>query len=189
MNIKVLWNFIKGIITTPKKFWEGLQFKSENKDGFLKEIFYPTIGIYSVSIFLSALFGAETLNVQRVLKHILVECMTFIGGLFTVSYTLRYVGASFSNPFGSLSKILVFVGSCYVPMLMGLTIFSFLPKFHLERLLWGLVIYNVWNACISYFEDKRVEKVIVFILLSALLVVVPVMIEWVVLNIMPNMKY
>ena len=176
------------LITNPSEAWKGLvEKRSDTHDSFLSEYVYPFMGLIALASFLGVLFNGKEVEFQIALKETIVVLLSVFGGFFLASYLVNEVWQTIFRREPNMKLCQRFVGYSSSLFFCLSIISSLFPDFFFLRFLVFYTIYIVWEGVIPYMEMKESEQFKFVAFSTAIIIITPVLITFILRLLMPGL--
>jgi len=187
---KELFSWVIAIITNPGKAWKELSNKEEKEDEFLSHFIFPLLGLVALAAFLGILFTEKDFNFQQALKIMIKYVISYFCGFYLSSYWLNEIMGNMFGKEKDLKLCQRFVGYSSVMMYALTIVLSLLPvaDFFFLRIFLLYTIYIVWEGAMPYLQIEEKDNLKFVIIASALIILLPQIIEILMFMLMPGMR-
>ncbi len=187
---KDLFKWVIALTTTPGKAWKELSEKEEKGDEYLSRFVFPLIGLVAVAAFLGILFIHKEFNVELALKSAIKVLIAYFGGFYLASYWLNELLGSMFGKEKDLKLSQRFVGysSAMMYALTALLLIFPVSEFFFLRIFILYTVYIVWEGALFYMRIAEKQRLKFVLIASALIIVLPIIIELLLFMLMPGMR-
>ena len=187
--LKNLFNTAISLIIKPSEAWKDLSKKrNDSHESFLSGYVYPFMGLIILTVFIGALFTGREKNLQIALKESIVVMLSVFGGFFLASYLINEVWHSILHRQPNMKLCQRFVGYSSSLMYCLNIVLSLLPEFFFLRFLVIYTIYIVWEGVIPYLDVKEPEQLMFAGLSTAIIIITPLVIAFILRLLMPGLN-
>jgi len=177
------------LIVKPSEAWKGLAAKQdEEHEKFLSDYVYPFVGMVAVAAFVGVFFSRKEFDFQIALKSAIIGSMAAFGGFFAGAYLLNESLNRFFERERDMKLSQRFVGYASALMFSLNIVLSLLPEFFFLSFLVLYTVYIVWEGVIPYLEIKPEDQMKFTAIASAIIVVSPVIIKYLLVLLMPGLR-
>lgn len=178
------------IISQPAKAWEMLSLKEEDKEeDFLSRFIYPLIGIVTFAAFLGVLFTRKEFDVELALKSSIKTLVSAFGGFYLAAYVLNELWMSMFKRIKDIKRWQRFVGYSSSLVYALTVVLMLLPEFFFLRIFILYTVYIVWEGAGPYMEVDEPVKLKFVGIVSAVILLAPMIIEVVLSMLMPGLRF
>ena len=187
--LKDLFNTAISLIFRPSEAWKYLSKKqSESHDSFLTGYVYPFMGLIILAAFLGVLFTGNAKDLQIALKESIVSLLSVFGGFFLASYLVNEVWHTIMHREPNMQLCQRFVGYSSSLLYSLNIILSLFPDFFFLRFLLLYTIYIVWEGVVPYLGVKEPEQLKFAGLSTAIIIITPLAIAFILRLLMPGLN-
>ena len=187
--LKELFITAISLIIKPSEAWKDLSTKrNDSHDSFLSGYVYPFMGLIILAAFLGALFSSKENNLQIALKESIVVFLSMFGGFFIASYLVNEVWHTVFHRAPDMKLCQRFVGYSSSLMYCLNIVLSLLPEFFFLRFLLVYTIFIIWEGVIPFLDVKEPEQLKFSALSTAIIIVMPFAITFILRLLMPGLN-
>lgn len=186
--IKKLWLLVYRLATKPGETWEALAEKGESKTTFVDNVFYPLLGVITLSAFIGVFINLREFDVQIALKSAIITCVSLFGGIYASSYAIDKLYTDYVGGETNIDKAFIFSGYCYAPIMILVSIMQLFPDFFFLDIFYLAIPYLVWEGWKHYFQVKESKVKLFVIASSAALLLTPWVLKKLMFILMPGMR-
>lgn len=173
----------------PAEAWRVLREKrTEDSEKFLSGYVYPFIGLIAIAGFFGILFARKEFDVQIALKSAILSSLSSFGGFYLAAYLMNEAWHSLFKREKNMKLCQSFVGYSSALMFSLNIVLSLLPEFFFLRFLVLYTVYIVWEGAIPYMEAGEAEQLKFVSYSTAIIVVTPYFLEFILGLLMPGLK-
>jgi hypothetical protein len=177
------------LITEPRKTWDRLAQKEENKnEEFYKNYLYPVFGIIALLSFTGILISVGKFDIQQALKTVIKQITVYFGGFYLASFILSEGVILRFKPTKDPLLIKRFVGYSSALIYVIAMVKSLFPSFFFLLLIVFFSTYIIWQGAIRYLYIQEESLVKFTIIASIIILLSPVAIEFAISLFLPGMK-
>ncbi|MDR2147990.1 MAG: YIP1 family protein [Tannerella sp.] len=187
---KDLFKLATALILKPSETWIALKGRDEGtrNDLFLRRYIYPLLGVVVLASFAGIFLSRSDFDFQIALKSLILSLAAYLGGFFLASYALNYVWIRYFRRESDYFLCQRFAGYSSTLIYALSIVLSLLPEFFFLRIIVLYTVYMVWEGSIRYMQI-RVEEQMKFVLsASALVILSPWVIEFLLRMLMPGLR-
>ncbi len=187
---KELFSQVISIISQPLQTWTKLAVKRDEKgDEYLSRFVYPLIGLATVAAFLGILFTRKEFDIEIALKASIKTLVSGFGGFYLASYCLNEILHSFFGREKQPELCQRFVGYASALMFVIHIVLMLLPEFFFLRIFVFYTFYIVWEGAIPYMGIAEGDRVKFASVATALIILLPAVIEIAMFMLMPGLRF
>jgi len=184
--LKKLFKQLYRIIFQPEKAWNDLSIVDNGS--FFKAYLYPVIGIVALLTFTGVFFHKKEFSTELALRLTVNVLITLLAGFYLASQLLAEIMVRFFSDdkqyklcqrFTGYSSALIYV------MYMVLAIF---PDYSFLLLSLLYTVYIVWGGAVSFMQIREDQRIKFTVLASAIVLLAPFIIKWIMFITMPGMR-
>jgi hypothetical protein len=182
------------LFSQPGKAWKELAEREEKGDEFLVRFVYPLIGLVAASAFLGVLFAEKVFSLERAIKSSISALFSSFGGFFLTAWLLSKLWTNVLQREADLRLCQRFAGYSSVAVFVVRIVFALIPLPLLDAtflrvfVLFVATVYIVWEGATPYMNIGEKIRFRFTLLVSALIVVVPEIIDIVLFAMMPGLR-
>lgn len=187
---KSIFAWVIAIISNPGKAWRELAGKEEKEEEFLSRFVYPLIGLVALASFFGVFFTQKDFSLQYALKSAIKSLIAYFCGFYLASYWLNELGAKLFGRERDLRLSQRFVGYSSSMMYALTIVLSILPvaDFFFLRIFLFYTVYIVWEGAMVYYKVEEKDNLKFVLMASALIILLPQIIEILMFMLMPGMR-
>lgn len=186
---KEIFQWVIAIITQPAKAWDLLIKKDEGEDDFLSRFVYPLIGFVTAAAFLGVLFTRKEFDVELALKSSIKTLVSSFGGFYLASYFLNEIWQGLFKREKNMKLCQRFVGYSSSLMFALNILLMLLPEFFFLRIFILYTLYIVWEGAGPYMKVEENIRLKFVSITTAIILVTPLLIEFILVILMPGLSY
>jgi cation transport ATPase len=186
---KEIFKWMIVIISQPPKAWEMLTKKEEKGDEFLSRFVYPLIGFVTVAAFLGVLFTRKEFDVEMALKSSIKALVSSLGGFYLAAYFLNELWKSMFGREKDMKLWLRFVGYSSSMIFALNIVLSLLPEFFFLRVFILYTFYIIWEGAGPYMQIEENIRLKFVGITTAIVLIMPFLIELILYLLMPGLRY
>lgn len=187
---KDLFKWVIAITATPGKAWKELSEKEENEKDFLTQFVFPLIGLVALAAFIGILFTRKEFDVELALKSSIKVLISYFGGFYLAAYWLNELWGNMFRREKDLKLIQRFVGYSSA-MMYGLNMLLLLlpiSDFFFLRIFVVYTVFIVWEGAVPYMKVEENSRLKFVLIASALIVLLPEIIGFLLYILMPGLR-
>ncbi len=177
------------LITQPGKAWGMLVEEQEEGDKFLSRFVYPLLGLVTVAAFLGILFTRKEFDVQLALKAAIRALLAGFGGFYLSAYLLNEIWLGVYKRAKDLRLWQRFVGYSSSLMFTLNIVLTLLPEFFFLNIFQLYTFYIVWEGAVTYMQVDEKERVKFVGIVTAIILLIPFVIEKILFVLMPGLRF
>lgn len=185
---KEIIKWVIALISQPAKAWEALTRKDEENDAFLTRFVYPLIGLVTLAAFLGVMFTRKEFDLELALKSSIKTLVSSFGGFYVAAYLLNEIRQSLFKQAKDLKLCQRFVGYSSSVMYTLNIILMLLPEFFFLRIFVLYTVYVVWEGAPVYMHVEEKDRLKFVGIATALILLVPTVIDIVLFMLMPGLR-
>ncbi|MDR0835544.1 MAG: YIP1 family protein [Tannerella sp.] len=186
---KELFNTAMSLIFKPTEAWMKLRNEQyEDNEKFLSRFVYPFIGLVALTAFIGIFFSQKEFNLQLALKSSILSLTSLLGGFFLASYILNEVWNRYFRYEKDFKLCQRFVGYASVVMFALNIVLSLLPDFFYLKICLLYTFYIVWEGAYPYMKIDENKQFKFSLIATALIILVPLLIEFLLKMLMPGLR-
>lgn len=186
---KEIFKWVIAIISQPAKAWGVLTKKEEKGDEFLSRFVYPLIGLVTATAFLGVLFTMKEFNLELALKSSIKTFVSSFGGFYLGAYLLNEAGSSVFKREKDMKLCQRFVAYSSSLMFALNIVLTLLPEFFFLRIFILYTFYIVWEGAGPYMLVEEKERLKYVGIATAIILLTPALIEFVLVMLMPGLNF
>ncbi|MDR0348446.1 MAG: YIP1 family protein [Tannerella sp.] len=186
--LKDIFNRLISLIFRPSQTWIKLKARKDDKESFLSSYLYPLIGLVALAAFLGVLLSYKEFNIEIALKATIKALVSYGGGFFLSAYILNEVWQNYFKRSENIKQCQAFVGYSSSAMFLISIILSLLPEFFFLHAAVLYTLYLIWTGVIPYMEVNKEEQFRFSVLASAVIMIPPVIIRFLLFILMPGLR-
>lgn len=186
---KEIFKWVILIITQPRKAWEELAQKEDEKEDFLGRFVYPLMGLLTVAAFLGILFTRKEFNVEEALKASIRTLVAFFGGYHLTVYLLNELWGGWLKREKDLKRWQYFVGYSSSLMFALTALLMLIPEFFFLNIFVLYTFYIVWEGVPVYMQVEEKNKLKFVAVVTGMILIVPNVIEIILKLLMPGLRF
>jgi hypothetical protein len=184
-----LFNTAVLLILKPSEAWMKLKNEQEkDNEKFLSRFVYPFIGLMAFTAFIGIFLSRKNFDIQVALKSSILSLTSSLGGFFLASYILNDVWNRYFGRKKDFNLCQRFVGYSSVMMFVLNIFLNLLPDFFYLKICLLYTLYIVWEGTFPYMEVNKTEQLKFSITATALVILLPVLIEVMLRMFMPGLR-
>lgn len=185
---KQLFILVYRLVRFPKAVWPELGGEKENTEEFNARIFYPLLGLITLTAFVGELVNSTDFSVQIPLKIALISCVSLFGGAHLAAYAIEWFMQKMRGSTQQHARSFLFVGYCYAPVIVVKSFIQLFPDFVFLELIWLIVPYCAWYGIKSFYEIPDSRHLAFTIVLSGISILMPQIIDTMMFLLMPGLR-
>lgn len=185
---KNIFQWVIQLVSQPAKAWEQLREKEEDEEEFLSRFVYPLIGLLAVVAFLGIMFTRKEADLQLALKTAIHTLLVYFGGFFLSVYLLGELWVNYFKREKNVALCQRFVGYSSSLMYALSAVLMLIPEFFFLQIFVLYTFYIVWEGATVYMEVEESERLRFSILATALVVLLPTVIGFIIRLLMPGLQ-
>lgn len=186
---KEIIKWVIAIISQPGKAWESLADKEENDDDdFLTRFVYPLVGLVTLAAFMGVLLTRKEFDFELALKLSIKTLVSAFGGFYLAAYVLNELWQSVFKREKDMKLWQHFVGYGSSLMFALNVVLMLLPEFFFLRIFVLYTVYIVWEGAGVYMQVEEKERLKFVGIVTAAILLSPVIIEIVISMLMPGLR-
>jgi len=185
---KNIFNRLKGLIIKPGEAWEELSRQDEKSDTFLMRFIYPLIGIVALAAFLGIFFTYKEFDFEIALRIMIRTVIAVAGGFYLGAYLLNEVWKGIFHQPKDIELCRFFVGYASSLIFVLYILTSLLPDFFFLQIFVLYTFYIIWEGATVYMQVTENEQLKFTIITSCIVVLSPMVIEYVLRMMMPGFR-
>lgn len=186
---KEIFKWVIAIISQPGKAWEMLTKKEEDSDLFLSRFVYPLIGLVTAAAFVGVLFTRKEFDVELALKSSIKTLVASFGGFYLSAYLLNEIWQGLFKREKDLRLCQRFVGYSSSLMFTLNIVLMLLPEFFFLRIFILYTFYIVWEGAGPYMRVEENIRLKFVGIATAIILITPALIEFVLFLLMPGLRF
>lgn len=186
---KEIFKWVIAIISQPGKAWEMLTKKEENGDEFLSRFVYPLIGLVTAAAFIGVLFTRKEFDVELALKSSIKTLVSSFGGFYLASYLLNEIWQGLFKREKDMKLCQRFVGYSSSLIFALNIVLMLLPEFFFLRIFILYTFYIVWEGAGPYMQVEEAIRLKFVGIATAIILITPALIEFVLFLLMPGLRF
>lgn len=186
---KDIFKWVVMIISQPGKAWEALSEKEEKGDEFLSRFIYPLIGLLTIVAFLGILFTRKEFDVELALKASVRTLLIYFGGFFLSTYLLNEVWSGLFKREKNNLLCQRFIGYSSSLMYALGAVLMLIPEFFFLQIFILYTFYIVWEGAPVYMQVEENERLKFSVISTALVILIPTVIGFVLYLLMPGLRF
>lgn len=186
---KNIFKWVILIISQPAKAWGLLVQKEEKGDEFLSRFVYPLIGLLTVAAFLGVLFTRKEFDVELALKSSIKTLVSSFGGFYLSAYLLNEVWQGLFKREKDMKLCQRFVGYTSSLMFALHIVLMLLPEFFFLRIFILYTFYIVWEGAGPYMQVEEQIRLKFVGIATAIILLTPALIEFLLFLLMPGLRF
>ncbi|MDR3262591.1 MAG: YIP1 family protein [Tannerella sp.] len=185
---KNIFNRLAGLIFKPAETWEKLSREKEDQETFLSRYIYPLIGLIALAAFVGVLFSRKEFDFEIALKSAIKALVSAAGGFFLgVCLMNEILRGIFYRP-KDTKLCCAFVGYASALMFVLNIVLALLPEFFFLRAVVLYTTYIIWEGAVSYMQVEEKERLKFSVFASAVIIVTPLAIDFLLFLLMPGLR-
>ncbi|MDR2764240.1 MAG: hypothetical protein LBB90_04345 [Tannerella sp.] len=183
-----IFNLLAGLIFRPAEKWKELSGKEEDKETFLSRYIYPLAGLIALAAFVGVLFSRKEFSVEIALKSAIKALISNMGGYFLAVYLMSELWRNVFHRDKNTKLWYYFVGYASAMMFAMSIVLALLTEFFFLR---GAVLYTayiVWEGATAYLHVREEERLKFSTCASAVIIVMPLAIDYLLFLMMPGLR-
>ena len=185
---KEIFNLVMALVFNPRKTWIDIKKEECENENFLSRFVYPLIGLITAAAFVGVLFTHKEFDVELALKSAIIASVAAFGGFFISSYLLNDLVLPFFNIPKNLKYCQRYVGYASSLMFSLNILFMLLPEFFLLRIFVFYTFYMVWESIGVMWKVEENRRLAFVCILTALITLMPWLVELVMAFCMPGLR-
>ncbi|MDH6533713.1 DUF1282 domain-containing protein [Parabacteroides sp. 52] len=185
---KEIFKWVILIISQPAKAWDLLAQKEEKGDEFLSRFVYPLIGLLTVAAFLGILFTRKEFDVELALKASIRSLLAAFGGFYLGAYLLNEIWQGVFKREKDFRLCQRFVGYSSSLMFALNAVLMLIPEFFFLRIFILYTFYIIWEGAPLYMYVEEKERLKFVGIASAVILIIPYLIEVILFLLMPGLR-
>lgn len=177
------------LISQPGKAWESLSKKEEDNEDFLSRFLYPLVGLLIVAAFLGILLTRKDFDVELALKASIRTLIIAFGGFFLSVYILNELWEGVFKREKDFKLWQRFVGYSSSLMFTLNAVLMLIPEFFFLQIFILYTFYIIWEGAPSYMMIEDGERLRFVSITTAVVLVVPYIIQIVLFLLMPGLRF
>ena len=180
------------IIFQPAKTWSELADEKEEEivdnDSFFKTYLYPVIGIVALLTFAGVFFHKKEFSVELALRLTINALISLFVGFYLASHLLSEMMLKFfsdKKQYKLCQRFIAYSSALIYVMYMVLALFS---GYNFLLLILLYTVYIVWEGAVSYMQIPEEQRINFTMFASAIVLLSPFIIKWIMFMTMPGMK-
>jgi hypothetical protein len=186
---KEIFKWVIAVISQPGKAWEMLTKKEEDNDEFLSRFVYPLIGLVTAAAFIGVLFTRKEFDVELALKSSIKTLVSSFGGFYLASYLLNEIWQGLFKREKDMKLCQRFVGYSSSLMFALNIVLMLLPEFFFLRIFILYTFYIVWEGAGPYMQVEENIRLKFVGIATAVILITPALIEFVLFLLMPGLRF
>lgn len=187
---KNLFNTAILLIFKPSEAWSKLKERqSDDHESFLSNYIYPFFGMIAIAAFVGVLFTRKEFDLQIALKTSILGLISAFGGFYLGAYFLNELWHLLFHRERNSKLCQCFVGYASSLMFLLSIIQSLLPEFFFLRFFVLYTVYIVWEGAIPYMDVKETEQMKFTGFSTAIILLTPFIIEFILSFLMPGLRF
>ena len=187
--LEKLFKTVISLIFKPSEAWKALSLQqNDDHESFLKEYFYPFIGLITFSTFAGYLFARKGFDLQLAVKESIVIILSMFGGFFLASWLVNVTGKKIFHREHNMNLCRCFVGYSSSLIYSLNIVSSLLPEFFFLLILVIYTVYIVWEGAISYMDIKEPEQLKFTGIATLIIILTPLAIAFMAGLLMPGLR-
>ncbi|MDR1337178.1 MAG: YIP1 family protein [Tannerella sp.] len=183
-----LFNRIAGLIIKPAETWKKLSQGEEEKESFLSRYIYPLIGLIALAAFVGVLFSRKEFSFEIALKSAIKVLISNMGGYFLAVHLMNELWQSLFHRQKDIRLWYCFTGYASAPMFALNIVLALLSEFFFLRAAVLYTAYTVWEGATAYMHVREEERLKFSACASAVIIVTPLAIDYLLFLMMPGLR-
>lgn len=179
---------IVALVSQPGKAWLCLADEERDKERFLSRYVYPLIGMVALAAFIAVFFTRKEFDFELALKSSIKSLIAAFGGFYLAVYLLNDIWERFFKREKDLTQWMFFVGYSSSLMFAMNIVLALLPEFFFLKLFVLYTVYIVWEGAEPYMRVAEAEKMKFVVITTAMILIMPAIIELGLFLLMPGLR-
>lgn len=180
---------LAGLIFKPAGAWEELNQKKEDQELFLSRYIYPLMGLIAVAAFVGVLFSRKEFDFEIALKSAIKALVSTAGGFFLGVYLINELWRGIFHRPKDTKLCQYFVGYASAMLFVLNIVLALLPEFFFLRAAVLYTAYIIWEGSAVYMHVQEEERLKFTIIASAVIIVTPLAIDFLLFLLMPGLRF
>ncbi|MDR3194498.1 MAG: YIP1 family protein [Tannerella sp.] len=186
---KELYSRLTGLIFKPAETWAKLKQREEEQETFLSRYLYPLMGLIALAAFVGVLFSRKEFSLEIALKSAIKALISNMGGFFLAVYLMNELWRSVFRRHKDRTLWYCFAGYASALMFVLSMVLALLPEFFFFRAAVLYTAYMIWEGAPVYMQVDEKERLKFTACASAVIIVMPQAIDYLLFLLMPGMRF
>lgn len=163
--IKDLFSFILLIVVKPEQAWRITRRRTPAGDDLRKRVFFPALGILTLSAFVGHLLNAPHTEVSAAMKSAAVYILIALSAFYLNMIAMPMLAKGILRLQAGRRRWEAFILHSYAPIYLLTVAYLLLPQMIILNILMLYTVYIVWQGCVHYWElpeEKLFPATVIF---------------------------
>ncbi|MDR2041236.1 MAG: YIP1 family protein [Tannerella sp.] len=183
-----IFNRLAGLVFKPAVTWNRLSEEEEDKEVFLSRYLYPLIGLITLAAFIGVLFSRKEFSFEIALKSAIKALISNMGGYFLAVHLMGELWRSVFHRQRDTNRWYYFVGYASALMFALNILLALMPEFFFLRAAVFYTVYIIWEGATVYMHVQEQERLKFSACTSAVMIVTPLAIDYLIFLMMPGLR-
>ena len=180
-----LLKLITLLIISPSVGWKDINKYTIPNNILLAKLFYPSLALLSISVFIPFVFGYISLNLQDVVISAMLNFIKYFISLFIVFYVISGIYYDKFKQKNEANKLNNFIALILTILVFFNILRNLMPGFPFFEIFPFYIVYVIYKG-LFYLDIQKQDEVKFVAILSTLVLLVPFGINFVLNLLIPN---
>jgi hypothetical protein len=186
---KNIFQQLSRIVCSPARAWDELGQRDEEQETFFSRYLYPLMGLVALAAFAGVFFSRKEFDLEIALKSSIKALVAAFGGFYVAVYLMNELWMNVFQRQRNVRLWYYFTGYASSPMFALHILLALLPEFFFLRVAVFYTAWVIWVGAVPYMHVTEDERMKFTVLASAVIIVAPLAIDFMLFLLMPGLRF